>query len=202
MSVVCHRERKKAEKAAARQRQIEEEQQRQQEEAAKRCVCSRVSGMHAPDILVQPQLLTWCSAVPIVAVEDAVEKGGKQTRLGLGGVRGLCKEVSAVRATPAVGTCLSQRTWVAQPPCRHIILPHCCISVCIVPCPVLHRAAEEEAAKAAAAEAKKAREAEKKVIKKQRQLLRGIAEGQGQQRLMSEGEKLGSWDAAQALCTH
>ena len=45
------------------------------------------------------------------------------------------------------------------------------------------RAAEEEAAKAAAAEAKKVREAEKKLVKKQRQLLRAIAEGQGQQRL-------------------
>jgi hypothetical protein len=52
-------------------------------------------------------------------------------------------------------------------------------------------AAEEEAAKAAAAEAKKAREAEKKVIKKQRQLLRAIAEGQGQQqRLQDEGAGL------------
>jgi len=75
----------------------------------------------------------------------------------------------------------------------HIISPsHGCMSVCIVPWSVLHRAAEEEAAKAAAAEAKKAREAEKKVIKKQRQLLRGIAEGQGQQRLMSEGRRLGT----------
>ena len=49
-------------------------------------------------------------------------------------------------------------------------------------------AAEEEAAKAAAAEAKKAREAEKQVMKKQRQLLRKLADGgEGQQRLLSLG---------------
>lgn len=67
----------------------------------------------------------------------------------------------------------------------------CMLAYAVLCCAVLCSlsAAEEEAAKAAAAEAKKVREAEKKLIKKQRQLLRGIAEGQtGQQRLMSEGE--------------
>jgi hypothetical protein len=48
------------------------------------------------------------------------------------------------------------------------------------------RRAEEEAAKAAAAEAKKAREAEKKLLKKERQRLRGLAVD-GEQRLISEG---------------
>jgi hypothetical protein len=69
---------------------------------------------------------------------------------------------------------------------QHIRMPPSPPS-CLVKNICLCSAAEEEAAKAAAAEAKKVREAEKKLIKKQRQLLRAIAEGQGQQRLLSEG---------------
>lgn len=82
-----------------------------------------------------------------------------------------------------------------QPQCQHTHTQPTlawCLPIC--------RAAEEEAAKAAAAEAKKVREAEKKLVKKQRQLLRGIAEGGDQQRLQCEGvQQCGSTCVAECV---